>query len=500
MDPAILAVLAAVGALAAALAALVVVLRQAAVLHQIKLLGEQTRLGLDAAAATQRAALSETERAVVASGGALRTEVSTAIEALRGANEQRLGAFQRGLEERLHAMAEQAGTAAGTLRTEVGGMRAETQQALLALREGNEKKLAEIQAAVTAQLVAAAEQGGAAAIALRTEVGGMRAETQQALLALREGNEKKLAEIQGAVNEQLAKSVEQQMSVSFARVTEQFAQVQKAMGEMQAVGAQIGDLKRLFGNVKTRGGWGETQVRAMLDDVLPPGAYETNWKPRQGSDDAVEFAVIMPMRGANRPRLAVDAKFPVEDYERLLSAQDAGDADAERAARRDLARSIRGEAKKISEKYILPPATVEFAVMYLPTDGLYAEVARIDGLIDELGRVHRVLVMGPSLFPALLRTIHLGHVTLALEQKADEVRLLLGAARGEMQKMDAVLTALGKQATTFSNTIERARVRTRAIDRQLRAVDVIDPEAAALLIGAEEAVDAPAEAAEDGEP
>jgi DNA recombination protein RmuC len=147
---------------------------------------------------------------------------------------------------------------------------------------------------------------------------------------------------------------------------------------------------------------------------------------------------------------------------------------------------VRAEARKIAEKYIVHPATVEFAVMYLPTDGLYAEIARIDGLIDELGRVHRVLVLGPTLLPALLRTIQLGHVTLALEQKADEVRQLLCAARGEMQQMDRVLAALGKQASTFSNTIERARVRTRAVDRKLRGVEVMDPAAAALLIGAPE--------------
>lgn len=449
MDPAILALLAAIGALMVAVVVLAVVLRQGKELHYLRLIGDQTRLGLDAAATTQRAALSETERAVASTGASLRTEVVAAIEALRTASEQRLGDLQRLLADQLRAQSEQAATAA---------------------------------------------------IALRAEVGGMRAETHQALLALREGNEKKLAEIQGAVSEQLAKSVEQQMTASFTRVTEQFAQVQKAMGEMQAVGAQIGDLKRLFGNVKTRGGWGETQVRAMLDDVLPPGAYETNWKPRADSNDAVEFAVIMPMRGTNRPRLAVDAKFPVEAYERLLTAQDAANGDEERAARRDLAASVRGEARKIAAKYIVPPVTVEFAVMYLPTDGLYAEVARIDGLIDELGRLHRVLVMGPSLFPALLRTIHLGHVTLALEQKADEVRLLLGAARGEMQAMDKILDTLGKQVTTVGNTIARAQVRTRAVDRKLRAVDVVDPETAARLIGSDEAVDVPAEAAEDGEP
>lgn len=512
MDPATWTILAAALALLAALAALAALAtaqRQGAVLHQLKLLGEQTRLGLDAATATQRTALAETERALAAaaaaSGTALRAEVAGAIDGLRTGSEQRLAALaeqsgkdaaalraevaamREGNEQRLGALSEQSAAAAAALRAEVG-----------TLRDGNEKKLGEMQTAMTAQLQAFGEQTTTAAAQLRQDVGGMRAETQRALLDLREGNERKLQEIQGAVNEQLAKAVETQMQASFARVTEQFAQVQKAMGEMQAVGAQIGDLKRLFGNVKTRGGWGETQVRAMLDDVLPPGAYEANWKPREGSDDVVEFAILMPMRGSIRPRLPVDAKFPVEDYERLLSALDAADGDGERTARRALAARVRGEARKIAEKYILPPATVEFAVMYLPTDGLYAEVARIDGLIDELGRVHRVLVLGPTLFPALLRTIHLGHVTLALEQKADEVRQLLGAARGEMQQMDKVLAALGKQAATFSNTIERARVRTRAVDRKLRAVDALDSEAAALLIGAEEPVDGELEEAEEG--
>jgi len=328
---------------------------------------------------------------------------------------------------------------------------------------------------------------------LRLEVSAALAEMRAALDArlreLRDGNEAKLAEIQKSVNEQLHEAVEKQMTVSFARVTEQFAAVQKAMGDVQAVTAQIGDIKRLFGNVKTRGGWGETQVRAMLDDILPPGAYETNWKPRPDSDDAVEFAVIMPMRGGGKVRLPVDAKFPVEDYERMLAAADAGDADAERTARRGLEKRVRDEAKKLAAKYISPPATVEFAVMYLPTDGLYAEIARSPGLIEEIGRVHRVLLLGPSLFPALLRTIHLGHVTLALEQKADEIGKLLGATRTEMLKIDDMLERLGKQAGTFSTTIERARVRTRAVGRVLRGVEAVEAEEAEQLLGTGEAAE-----------
>jgi len=339
--------------------------------------------------------------------------------------------------------------------------------------------MASTERALTASMSSAGGQ-------LRLEVAGALAEMRTGLDArlreLREGNETKLAEIQKSVNEQLHEAVEKQMTVSFARVTEQFAAVQKAMGDVQAVTAQIGDIKRLFSNVKTRGGWGETQVRAMLDDILPVGEYETNCKVRPESNDTVEFAVKMPVRGENRPLLPIDAKFPVEDYERLLAASEAGDIEAERSATRMLERRMRDEAKKIATKYINPPVTVEFAVLYLPTDSLYAEVARIPGLIDDIGRECRVLVMGPSLFPALLRTIHLGFITLALEQKADQIGKLLGATKQEMLKMDDVLDRLAKQAGTFTNTIETARRRTRAVGRKLRGVEAVDATTAERLL------------------
>lgn len=329
--------------------------------------------------------------------------------------------------------------------------------------------------------------------AIRDTGSQLRLEVTGAIEQMRAGNERKLAEIQASVNEQLHAAVEKQMTASFARVTEQFAAVQKAMGEMQAVGAQIGDIKRLFGNVKTRGGWGETQVRAMLDDILPEGAYETNWRPRADSRDAVEFAIIMPGRGGMRLRLPVDAKFPTEDYERLLTAQDAADPEADRTARAALARRIREEAKKLAEKYIVPGVTVEFAVMYLPTDGLYAEVARIPGLLDAIGRQHHVIVLGPSLFPALLRTIHLGHITLSLEQKAEEVRRLLGITRGEMQKIDNVLEKLAGQAGTMAKNLTLARRRTRAVEKTLSDVVTIEGEEAERILG-------PAEETEEDTP
>ena len=354
----------------------------------------------------------------------------------------------------------------------------------LAGQRGEAETLRASLASTERALIAAS---GSAGSQLRAELGTAMADMRTALDArlreLREGNEAKLGEIQKTVNEQLHAAVEKQMTVSFARVTEQFAAVQKAMGDVQAVTAQIGDIKRLFGNVRTRGGWGETQLRAVLDDILPAGAYVTNYRPRPESSDVVEFAVVMPMRGAARVYLPIDAKFPVEDYERMLAASEAGDVEAERSARRGLERRVREEAKKIAAKYIHPPATVEFAVLYLPTDGLYVEVAQIPGLIDEIGRAHRVILLGPTLFPALLRTIHLGHVTLTLELKTDEIGRLLGATRTEMLKIDDVLARLFKQAGSFTNAIEQAQVRTRAVGRVLRGVEAIEPEAAEQLLG-----------------
>ncbi len=369
------------------------------------------------------------------------------------------------------------------------GLRSEYETTRAALRAG-EITGAERLAGVRGALDLAAEQirtalsrdQGELRLALAEGQAKASALLELKLRELREGNEAKLAEIHKTVNEQLHAAVEKQMGESFNRVIDQFTAVQKAMGDVQAVTAQIGDIKRLFSNVKTRGGWGETQVKAMLDDILPPGAYETNKKVRPDSDDVVEFAVTMPMRGDNRPVLPIDSKFPVEDYERLLAASEAGDSEGERAASRMLERRVREEARKIATKYIAPPVTVEFAVLYLPTDALYAEVARIPGLVDDIGRQCRVLLMGPTLFPALLRTIHLGFVTLALEHKADQIRDLLGATRTEMLKMDDVLERLAKQAGTFSATIDRARVRTRAVGRKLRGVEQVEAAQAETLL------------------
>ncbi|MSP02138.1 MAG: DNA recombination protein RmuC [Acetobacteraceae bacterium] len=350
----------------------------------------------------------------------------------------------------------------------IAAVRVLAEQALHGVRAEAEATRAAVHATATQAAVGLAASRGA----LDTGIEQIRTAMEVRSRELRESNDASLASLRLAVDEQLRGAVEKQMSESFSRVIDQFAAVQKAIGEVSTVAAGIGDIKRLFGNVKNRGGWAETQVRSLLDDILPPDAWLANHKVRPDSDEMVEFAILMPMRGIRRPVLAVDAKFPLEDHERLIAASAAGDQDGERLALRGLERRVRDEARKIASKYIFPPVTVEFAVLYLPTDGLHAEVARIPGLIDGIGREFRVLVMGPTLFPALLRTIHLGFVTLALEDKADEIRDLLGVTRSEMVKMDDVLERLSRQAGAFSGTIERARVRTRAIGGKLRDLGV----------------------------
>lgn len=359
--------------------------------------------------------------------------------------------------QRLRLLGEQAvaGQQGGT--ETVRALLAETERGLAgriaALRSEFEQRVGELSTRM-------AHDAGDGRVLLETKLREMAEQTAS-----------RLTEIQKSVNEQLHAAVEKQMTTSFQRVIEQFGAVQKAMGDVQAVTAQIGDLKRIFSNVKSRGGWGETQLRALLDDALPAGGYTANVRLSEDSGEVVEFAVRMPARGDATRLLAIDAKFPTDDYERLVNAAEVGDGEAERAARRALEARFRDEARKISGKYIRPPRTVDFAVMYLPTDGLYAEAARLPGLIDELGREQRVMVMGPALLPAMLRTINLGYITLALEEKSEQIGRLLGATKSEMLKMDGVLEKLAKNAGTMSRTIEDARQRTRVVGRKLKSME-----------------------------
>lgn len=380
------------------------------------------------------------------------------------------------------------------LAREAGQMRAALGAAQQALALGQRTEAEALRGALAQAeraLAAKAEEARVEAQMLRADLiaaqGEQRLQMERALREMQEQGAARLAAIQASVNERLTEAVEKQVQGSFQRVIDQVAQVQKAMVDVQAVTGQIGDLRRVFTNVKARGGWGEAQLRALLTDLLPDGGWEANRRLRPDSDEAVEFVLVMPARGEPRPLLALDAKFPAEDYDRLLLASEAGNAEEERAARRALEGRLRAEARKIGTKYIVPGVTVDYAVMYLPTDGLYVEAARIPGLIESLGREHRVLLAGPALLPALIRTIHVGAMSLTIAENAERIERMLGAVRAEFRRIDAALVRLEKQSGTVSRGLAAARIRTRAMDRTLRQVAVMEEGEAQALLGLEEA-------------
>jgi len=327
-------------------------------------------------------------------------------------------------------------------------------------------------------------------VALRDEQEKLRTQVEAKLETIRVGNEAKLEAMRAAVDEQLQSALEKRIGESFQRVSEQFAQVQQAIGQVQNVAVQVGDLKRLFANVKSRGGWGEAQIRQTMEDTLPPGTFEANFKPDPTSNDVVEFALRMPIREGDSPvYLPIDAKFPTEDYDRLLLAAEAGDRVAEEAAIAALATRIRFEAKKIAQKYIRPPRTTDIGILYLPSEGLFAEVARIPGLIETIQRETRVLIQSPSLLPALLHTIRVGHFTVQLERKAGEIGKILGAVKAEWSKLGDAMDKLAKRATDIGSDIEKTQTRIRAVGRTLRDVEAVAHTDASPLLGLDPAAE-----------
>ena len=327
-----------------------------------------------------------------------------------------------------------------------------------------------------------AENQGKTAKALTEDFSKLTVQVDAKITEMREGNEAKLLQIQGIVDQKLQEGIEKRMTESFAKITTQFAEVQQAVGEVKTVAGQVGDLKRLFSNVKSRGGWGEAQVKATLDDILPPGSYETNMRINPATSDTVEFALKLPVQGGSPVYLAIDAKFPVEDYTRLLQAIEAADPAAEKAAKTALETQIRMEARKIQTKYIAPPHTVEWAILYLPSEGLYAEVTRNGELMAAIHRDHRVIVMGPSMLAVMLRTIQLGHYTLAISQKADIIGKILGAVKHEMVDFGNQFRLLEKNVQALGNNIKKGRTRANVITSRLKDVAALEGPAAATLL------------------
>ena len=309
---------------------------------------------------------------------------------------------------------------------------------------------------------------------------------------LQADNGARLEEMRKTVDEKLHETLETRLTESFRQVSERLERVHQGLGEMQQLALGVGDLKRVLTNVKTRGTWGEVQLEMLLEQILTPDQYAKNVETIPGTNARVEFALKLPgqKEGGAPVWMPIDAKFPKEQYERLLDAADRADADAVAAAARELERAVRGEAKTIAEKYVSPPMTTDFAILFLPTEGLYAEVMRRPGLADELQRVNRVSIAGPSTLTALLNSLQMGFRTLALEKRSSEVWQVLGAVKTEFAKFGDVLAATKTTLERAARNIENAEVRSRQMARKLKSVEALPAEEALLMLGAADGADA----------
>ena len=376
------------------------------------------------------------------------------------------------------------------------------EEALIAARQGREEGAASVTALGDSQLKRMSEIAGLQkdqldtfAVQLKTltasnegRMDKLRETVEDRLRLIQEDTARKLEQMRATVDEKLHDTLERRLGESFKLVSERLELVQKGLGEMQTLAGGVGDLKKVLTNVKTRGTFGEIQLGSLLEQILAPGQYDSNVESRAGSGQRVEFALKLPGRDGTTEGmvwLPLDAKFPQEDYLRLVEAQELGDAVAAADAMKQLDKAVREMARCIRDKYLDPPHTTDFGVMFLPTEGLYAEVLRRPGLFEVLQRDYKVVITGPTTLAALLNSLQMGFRTLAIERRSSEVWNLLGAVRTEFSKFGIVLDKTRKKIQEAGNHIDQATTRTRVIERKLRDVQGLPPGAAASLLETE---------------
>jgi DNA recombination protein RmuC len=379
------------------------------------------------------------------------------------------------------------------------GIRLESQQTLASFQESLSRQAAEDTRTQNAQLDAFAQQlvllRGTLGDTLTRQLQDMSESNARRLLEIRgtldaqlaqlqQSNAAKLDEMRATVDEKLQSTLQARLGESFKQVAHQLEQVHRGLGDMQTLAQGVGDLKHLLTNVKTRGMFGEAQLGALLEQVFAPDQYATQVATRPGSRNVVDFAIRMPGRAEDGAPcwLPIDAKFPNEDYEHLLDAQQRADPEAAEAAARGLEQRIRLEARSMAEKYLQPPHTTDFAILFLPTEGLYAEVLRRPGLMEVLQREHRVTLAGPTTLMAMLNALQMGFRTLALERRSSEVWQVLGAVKTEFGKFGDVLAKVKSQTQTMLNTLDSAETRSRAMGRALKSVEALPQEQASALL------------------
>ena len=303
----------------------------------------------------------------------------------------------------------------------------------------------------------------------------LRGTVEAKLQEIHKGNEEKLEKMRATVDEQLHSTLEKRLGEAFSTVSERLELVHKGLGEMKALTADVGDLKRVLSNVKVRGTWGETQLRALLEQILTKDQYAENVATKPNCGERVEFAISLPgAQDSSSPVwLPIDSKFPLEDYQRLVTASEVGDTQALADAQKALKNRVIDEARTIRDKYLEPPYTTDFGILYLPIEGLYSEILRIDGLCELLSREYRVVPAGPTTIAALLNSLQMGFRTLAIEKRSSEVWILLGKVKTEFDKFGSVLEKTRQKIEQAGKELENAEVRTRAIKRTLKTVEGI---------------------------
>jgi DNA recombination protein RmuC len=388
-----------------------------------------------------------------------------------------LTAFAKTSGEKLDGSRTEAATDAGRLREEVVG-------ALKGITDITTTTMGELANVQKGQLEAMASAIDKLADSNEKKLEAVRTTVEGQLLSMKSDNAKQLEQMRLTVDEKLQGTLEKRLGESFKLVSERLEQVHKGLGEMQSLATGVGDLKKVLTNVKTRGTWGEVQLGALLEQVLSPDQFASNVSTK-GNAERVEFAVKLPGQGANKSEivwLPIDAKFPVEDYQRLIEAQERVDLDGIEAAGKDLENRVRSCARDICEKYLAPPNTTDFGILYLPIEGLFAETIRRTGLIEGIQRNYRVIVAGPTTLWSILNSLQMGFRTLAIEKRTSEVWNLLAGVKTEWTKYGEVLDSVQKKLNQASETIEKAKVRSRAIGRKLKDVQELPAlEATALL-------------------
>jgi DNA recombination protein RmuC len=417
----------------------------------------------------------------------LRDELGRSAQGTRLELGQTLGTLQQTLLAQQGDVARTQNEQIDSFRTQLAAMQVAVTQALQA-SAGTQQ--AQAQAAREAQDLALQRFGDAIGEQLRglseaseRRLVEVRNVVDQRLTAMQLGNEQKLEQMRATVDEKLQATLEQRLGDSFKQVADRLEQVHRGLGEMQLLAKDVGSLNRVLNNVKTRGIFGEVQLAGLLEQVFTPDQYAANVETVPGSGARVEFAIKLPGRRADGAPLwlPIDAKFPREDHERLLDAQERADLAGAELAARAIEQRLRLEARTIATKYLAPPHTTDFAILFVPTEGLYAEALRRPGLVEGMQREHKVMLAGPTTLLATLNSLQMGFRTLALERRSAEVWEVLGAVKTEFAKFGDVLAATKKKLDEASNTIDRAQTRTRVMTRALKAVESL-PENDALRL------------------